>query len=298
MSERPRPRARWGGRLWVSAAGLWLAASFVQAQQTTYIMPRVLPEQFVQQGAAAIRAWKKEALAVAGDRMQVYASVRQALRDHSTFQGRVAEIYPKEQLEWLLITDEVADSLTQALIPVLDRYQETHPEEVLTTGRQLLELELMKIVGPPTRMLGFHVILLADYAASAADSILARPGVDDAAGVADGVLRNIRDWGALYGQFHGDVVAMHESRLSQEDWIVARLKDNCGNSRWRVKQQYMALVGIDSTKTPPADRFAHELHLEADGCDDNRVVVIELPHFRGMQEVMMKRLREKNATGR
>jgi hypothetical protein len=137
-------------------------------------------------------------------------------------------------------------------------------------------------------MLGFHTIMLADYAMAKTDSLITHKVTDDLHGLADGVLRSARDWCELWRQVHHDALSTYESRLNQEDWIVARLEDNCGNRQWRITQQYMAIVGTDSTKTPPEDRYAHEFHLAADGCDDKRVIHIELPNFNAMQRQVMQ----------
>jgi hypothetical protein len=53
-------------------------------------------------------------------------------------------------------------------------------------------------------------------------------------------------------------------------------------------------VGTDSTKTPPEDRFAHEFHLSAEGCDDKRVIHIELPNFNEMQRQVMRQWEARN----
>lgn len=267
-----------------------VTAGFASGQQRTKtgVMPRVLPHEFTKQGGDMAREWQAEATPLAKDRIKLFRKFAEGLIEFAQFKTRVAEIYPVDQLEWLLITDEVADSMVSNWIPVLDRYQENNRDEVLSKGRQLFELEMMEITGPPSRMLGFHTIMLADYAVAKTDSLLTDKVTDDVHGLADGVLRSARDWCELWQQVHNDALSTYESRLNQEDWIVARLEDNCGNRQWRITEQYMAIVGTDSTKTPPEDRFAHEFHLSADGCEDKRVIKIELPNFNAMQKQVMQ----------
>ena len=292
----PRTHSRAAIQTWVAAGVLSvLACSLIagssngqETRRKIGIMPKVLPHEFVQEGTNLAKQWQTEAAPLATDRVQLFRKFAEGLIEFTEFKARVASIYPVDQLEWLLITDDVADSLVASWIPVLDRYQEHNRDEVLSKGRQLFELEMMAITGPPTRMLGFHTILLADYAMSKADSLITNKVTDDVHGLADGVLRSARDWCELWHQVHSDPLSTYESRLNQEDWIVARLEDNCGNRQWRITDQYMAFVGTDSTKTPPEDRFAHEFHLSAQGCDDKRVIQIELPNFNAMQRQVMQ----------
>jgi hypothetical protein len=72
--------------------------------------------------------------------------------------------------------------------------------------------------------------------------------------------------------------------MTQENWIFARLKDRCGNSGddlWTKGATWMARVGIDSTKTPPEERMAHEYHISSKKCPgDERVVYLDLLFFR------------------
>lgn len=275
----------------LSALACLLFAGAAEAQErprTIGVMPKVLPQEFVQEGSDLARHWQEEATPLVKDRLQLFRKFAEGLVEYAEFKERVAAIYPVDQLEWLLITDEVADSLVANWIPVLDLYQEHHRDEVLSKGRQLFELEIMKITGPPTRMLGFHALMLADYAMTKSDSLITNKVTDDLHGLADGVLRSLRDWCELWHQVHNDPLSIYESRLNQEDWIVARLEDNCGNRQWRITNQYMAFVGTDSTKTPPEDRFAHEFHLSAQGCDDQRVILIDLPNFNAMQRQVMQ----------
>lgn len=256
--------------------------------QKFQVMPRVTPDQFVAKGVAMVDAWEDRARGVSADRIPFFESVQRLFREYQEFTAEVAEIYPAEGLEWLLITDEVADSLTTGLIGPLDRYQDAHPEEVLTQGRQLFELEIMKIAGPPSRVLGFHVVRLGSFSADKVSALLGPDGSDDLDGLADGFLRHLRDWCYEYQQVHDSELNIYRSRLSQQDWIIIRLRDECGNTgKWKIKNQYMAMIGVDSTKTPPEDLFAHEFELEGTSCDDKRTILIDIPNFLAMQREVL-----------
>lgn len=285
-------RCRWVVLFLIAAWSLGGSEVRAQANQQMPrkigIMPRVLPEEFVSRGVGMVRAWEPKAHALVRDRSAFYASIAELLAQYRAFTEEVAEIYPSEGLEWLLITDEVCDSLTAALIEPLDAYQKAHPDEVLTQGRQVFELEIMNIAGPPARVLGFHVVRLATFSQEKVTALHAPGGTDDFDGLADGFLRHLRDWCYEYEQVHDSELEIYRSRLSQQDWVIVRLRDNCGNTgKWKVKNQYMAMIGVDSTKTPPEDLFAHEFELEGTGCDDKRTIRIDLPNFLAMQREVL-----------
>ena len=254
-----------------------------------YMMPSVTLKEFVSRGTQTIHAWRDGALPEANDRAKLYESFRQLLASYDEFQAEVGKIYPENQLEWLLITDSVADTLAHTLHGVLETYRDRNTDEILTEGRQQFEQEMNKIVGPPARVLGFHVVLLADHAYQRADELLASPNLEDKAGVYDGVLRHALDWTNLWMQVHDNPLSIYESRLKQEDWILVRIEDNCGNTgKWKITEQYMAMIGIDSTVTPPVERFAHEFRLVGQECEDERVIYIDLPNFNEMQRYVIE----------
>lgn len=259
--------------------------------QKTYIMPAVTPAQFVKQGVDSLRVWSRAASSSARDRVALNREVRKALRMQARFADRVATIYPKEQLEWLLVTDEVADTFSTRLAPLTAAYVKAHPDEVLTEGRQFLEIELTKIPGPPPRLHGFNLLALANWAYGQIDN-LGSSQTKDQVGLEDGVLRYLAEWCHLYAAVHKDAITTYETRVNQEDWIIGRIKNKCGTSKWKVTEQYFAILGTDSTVTPPVDRYAHEFHLKATDCDDERVVTIELPNFTQVQLDVARRVEE------
>ena len=104
---------------WVAAGVLSvLACSLItgssngqETRRKMGIMPKVLPHEFVQEGTNLAKQWQTEAAPLATDRVQLFRKFAEGLIEFTEFKARVASIYPVDQLEWLLITDEVADSL-------------------------------------------------------------------------------------------------------------------------------------------------------------------------------------------
>jgi hypothetical protein len=264
-----------------------------------YRMPKVLPAQFTSFAGDSIRAWARSAVPQARDRAALFASIQSLFRMNARFADRVMKIYPRNQLEWLVITDRADDSLAVRLGPVLEAYSKAYPEELLTAGRIAFEDRIARIVGPPDRMLGLHFVVLASYALAQADTLLTFGQVADIAGVQDGALRSMQDWVQLYHQVHNDVLSRHASHLNEEDWILLRLEDNCGNKGadvWAMKEAYVARIGVDSTKTPPEEQFGHEYTIASRKCPgDQRVVYLDMPLFQEVQKEIYRRSNEPKA---
>lgn len=183
---------------------------------------------------------------------------------------------------WLILTDDLSDTISARLHPLLKAYAETNPEEILTEGRQAFELANIKLVPPPTRMLGFHITRMGRLTSSRADSLINFYGVEDVAGVYDGFLRLMWDWLQQYQQFHRDVVQVHMSRVVQEDWVIARLKPSCPEGlRYRVEGQYMAL-------TRDTGLYKHRFILKSDECGDSLTIEVPLPHFKQYMEEVQR----------
>jgi hypothetical protein len=191
-------------------------------------------------------------------------------------------------VEWLILTDDLSDTISARLHPLLKGYVEANPEEILTEGRQAFELANMTLVPPPTRMLGFHITRMGRLTFSRADTLIAIDGVTDVAGVHDGFLRLLWDWLQQYDQFHSDVVQIHMSRIVQEDWIITRLKPNCPDGKhWRVAGQYMAM-DLEETL------YKHRFILRSKECDEELTIEVPLPHFKEyMEEVNRLSLEEQ-----
>lgn len=262
------------------------------------MMPSVTLWLYMAAGADSVHVWLDRHRETATDRSALFASLRGLLDLQRRFEDNLAErSYPRDQVEWLLITDAVADTLTVAAGSLLRQYAEAHPEEILTDGRIALEMRMAEITGPPSKLLGFHFVRLSDYAYSRADSILRDPGFRDRTGLEDGVLRYMSDWVSLYRQGHDGPIGVFECRLIQEDWIIARLEDKCGNKgsgTWQLGEQWMAQIP-DSSTTPVMTRFAHEYKLMATKCPgDVRVIYIDLPNYREVQEEVQRRAEKGN----
>ena len=144
--------------------------------------------------------------------------------------------------------------------------------------------------------MGFHVVELANYICSKADSLVGAGG--DRAGLEDGVLRNLDDWCQLYQQVHADEINAYQTRLREEDWFLTRLADDCGNKglgTWKVVGQLMS-VGVDTTVTPIRQDFGHEIHLMAQRCQqDTMRILISLPNFEQMENEVTEREKAKAA---
>jgi hypothetical protein len=261
------------------------------------MIPSVTLWHQVAAGVDSIHVWSKLNRDLPLDRARLLSSVRGLLRQNSRFEERLTRTYPRQQIEWLLVTDAVADTLTVAVGPLLERYSKAHPEEILTEGRIALETEMAQITGPPSKLLGLHFVRMANYILARSDSLVAAGRTKDMTGLQDGVLRYMADWYNLYDQVHKTAMGVFECRVVQEDWIMARLKDKCGNSGsgvWTLSGQWMAQIP-DSTTVPVTFRWAHEFKIHSAKCpEDIRSVYIDLPNYRDVQKEI--RRREENGT--
>jgi hypothetical protein len=263
--------------------------------------PSVVLAPEIQAGVDSIRLWQEGAGKLTADRHQLYEAIHTVLHQYGRFANRMSTIYPPSQLNWILITDTVADSLTERVYPLLQAYAKSHPDEVLTDGRQKLEAALARIMGPPERLLGMHFISLSNYAYTKADSMLTSGLSKDDVGMEDGVLRTMGEWTNLYKQVHADPLSVFQCRTAQEDWIIARLEDKCGNRGsgvWQLVEEWMTAVGRDTTKVPPEDKFAHEYHLVSHKCaDDTMIIYIDLPNYNEVQK-QIARLKKEGKLGK
>lgn len=292
--------------LWLAAAPAARAQGAVPASTggdpagpPRYRMPAVSTQQYLDQATVSFRQITQAAMPNAADRTAVAAAVRALIDRQRLFRGEVARTYPANQFEWLMITDYACDTLATALDPLLEKYSRANPGEILTEGRQILEVALLQIPHPPGRMLGLHVASMTERLLAEADTIYARGLTRDRAGVEDGILRTVQDWVRQYRSFQKTAVDRHTSQLEHEDWVVVRLEDRCGNRGdgvWQLTELFMAMVGVDSTHTPPLEKYAHELHLRSQKCEgDERIVYYDLPYLQYAMMEIGKQAREKDA---
>ncbi|MBU1700796.1 MAG: hypothetical protein KJ970_16425 [Candidatus Eisenbacteria bacterium] len=188
----------------------------------------------------------------------------------------------KNTADWIVMTDDLSDTISTQLYPLLKSYTEIHPDELLTEGRQQFELANITLNPPPTRMLGFHVTRLGRFLYAKSDSLIMKAGVQDREGVYDGYIRFIWDWVQQFHQCHEGIIQKHTSRITQEDWIVARLKPNCPEGkRFRVIGQYMAL-------DPDIFLYKHRFVIMSEECGEQRTIEIPLPHFKLFMEEVQR----------
>jgi len=195
---------------------------------------------------------------VAGMRGQPYEaqalflSIRDLIHwvtDHN--QNTVGTRYPLEGPEGLLVTDGIADTLATRLVPVLRTYVTRVTQEDLGPGRQALEVAVANIPVPPGRFLGFHFQHMAFLYTAQVDTIISVAPPAYLPGVYDGYLRRLWDLAQLYEQVHKTAAEKYFSRVTQEDWIVQRMRcTQCGQRGFRFQDQRMGLRE-DTTGTCP-----------------------------------------------
>jgi hypothetical protein len=235
----------------------------------------------VEAGVDSVEAMLQPLREDPGNRDRLFWGLGKLLFWERSYQmGPIGEWAKPQSLEWLLVTDDLSDSIAVRLYPLLRDYTERNPEELLTEGRQRFELANITINPPHTRMLGFHITRVGRVTFARADSLIRKEGVTDVAGVEDGFLRMLWDWLQQYQQCHRDTIEMHMSRVSQEDWIIARMKPPCPEGeRYKIQGQFMAY-------DPETDTYNHRFVLVSEECNTQLSIAIPLPHFKGfMREV-------------
>jgi hypothetical protein len=174
----------------------------------------------IDERAASLRA-------AVNDRMVLYRGVRDLFDWERRYAGEsIQPACPIEGPDGLLVRDGVADTIATRMDGVLRGYLDRHPEELLSAGRQAIELSTSHIPMPPGRFLGFHLVQLAHLFGAQCDTIeaaAARAGGGDLDGMADGFLRHMWDLSQLYAQAHATSTDRYLDCVSQEDWMAERL---------------------------------------------------------------------------
>ncbi len=166
-------------------------------------------------------------------------------------QETVGARYPLDGPEGLLVTDGIADTLATRLVPVIRDYVSRVTQEDLGPGRQALEVAVANIPVPPGRFLGFHFQHMAFLYTAQVDTIVSVAPAAYLDGVYDGYLRRLWDLAQLYEQVHKTAAEKYFSRITQEDWIVQRMRcTKCDHRGLRFKDQRMGLRE-DTTGTCP-----------------------------------------------
>ncbi len=222
----------------------------------------------------------------------------------------VAPHYPLDQPAGLLITDGIADTIATRLSWVVDDFVEQNPEELLSPGRQALELLIAQTQLPPGLFLGFHLHRMALVYAARADSVLADHALADPEGVYDGYIRRLRDLTQLYDQTHVDAANKYFCRVKQEDWIIYRTRCTyCGHQGLRFRDQYSEITEDSSAAcqeilrsrdaSPEAidQRFdcrhwSHYFTTVCPECENTSEFRVPLPFYRTLQRRMALGLEE------
>jgi hypothetical protein len=186
---------------------------------------------------------------VAGMRAQPYdaPTLYQHVRDLVLWvddydRNTVGARYPLDGPEGLLVTDGIADTLATRLIPVLRDYVTGVKDEDLGLGRQAFEVAIAGIPVPPGRFLGFHFQHMALLYTTQADTVLKMAPAEYHGGVYDGVLRRLWDVAQLYEQVHKTAAEKYFSCVTQEDWMVQRMRcAKCQHRGLRFQDQRMGL---------------------------------------------------------
>jgi hypothetical protein len=183
---------------------------------------------------------------------------------------------------WLLITDDAADTLTDRLGPVLERFVKANPDEKLGEARAQWEIGAENLGSPRSKIFGFQMVELARRARLLRESLLQkRPA--DAAVIEDANIRFLWDLQQFYRQLHGSWYDRHSMRVAEEDWIVYRTKGICKDPKWQVALSLTA-IGVDTSNTDyMSDKFMHRIMVTEPACNETVDFVIPLPHYRLME---------------
>jgi len=184
-------------------------------------------QDLVEQATYRVDTWAERTRGTLGDRERFYDAVRHLIAWEERFaRDTIAVRYALDGSDGLLVRDGIADTIATRLSGLLARYASRFPEEVLTEGRQTLEMTMDRFPVPPGRFLGFHLVHLANLMGTQCDTILAvqrRLNRLDAAGVQDGYLRHLWDLSQLYDQAHATAGERYLCTITQEDWIAQRM---------------------------------------------------------------------------
>lgn len=193
---------------------------------------------------------------------------------------------------WLLVTDDAADTLTDRLIPVLERYVRAHPDELLGEARAEWEVGVSNLGTPRTKIFGFQFVELARRSRLLRASLVERRAAD-AAVFEDANIRFLWDLGQFYRQLHGSWYDRHSMRVAQEDWIVMRTKGNCKDPKWQMALSLTA-IGVDTSKADyMSDKFMHRIMVVEPACKETVDFVVPLPHYRLMERELGNMSEEK-----
>jgi hypothetical protein len=261
-------------------------------------------QDLVEQATYRIDAWAASTRGVVGDRGRLFTSVRKLIAWEDRFaRDTVAVRYPLDGSDGLLVRDGIADTIATRLSGLLAGYASRFPDEILTEGRQTLELTMDRFPVPPGRFLGFHLVHLAGMIGAQCDTILAvqqRLDRIDAAGVQDGYLRHLWDLGQLYAQAHISAGERYLCTITQEDWIAQRMvcpkcakrglkfynqKNGMNEDTTEVCRKILDVSGSNPESALDRIRCRHWGHIffaRCPACSTEVRFSVPLPHYRQM----------------
>lgn len=219
--------------------------------------------------------------------------------------AEVTQHFPLTDPRGILVTDGIADTLATRFHEVLSQYVELYPDELLTEGRQAIEIVYSEVPVPPGRFLGFHYQRMLNIYHAQAETLLTMPQIPDPEGVRDGFLRHAWDLAQLYGQVHRDAAEKYLCRIAQEDWILQRMEcPRCGNLGYRYRNQRMGMSQVESEEcneilakrgaTSPEEiaaridcyNWGHVFDVQCPQCADSLTFSVPLPYYKKLQKDM------------
>ena len=289
--------------------GLGLGLMVVLALKPLTTADAILPQDFLRQGQDLVDEATAEIDARIGtlrggalDAATVHAGLADLLAAVHTFnQTQVSDRYALDCPEGLMITDGIADTLATRVSWLLRDYIDRNPDELLTQGRQALEMALVNFPLPPGRFLGFHFQRLAMVFADAADTILTMRSIGDPAGVYDGFLRRVWDLSQVYDQMHASAGERYFCRIRQEDLIAHRMRcRKCGHIGQSMRNQRFGLsenetpdcqavfASTDTSRASIIKRFrcrswGHIFETSCPDCGAKDDFAVRLPYYRLLQ---------------
>lgn len=220
---------------------------------------------------------------------------------HQFNSEQVSDRYALDCPEGLMVTDGIADTLATRTSWLLRDYIDQNLEELLTRGRQALEMLLVDYPLPPGRFLGFHFQRLAHVYAEVADTVLTKRNIGDPAGVYDGFLRRVWDLSQVYDQMHANAGEKYFCRIRQEDLIAHRMRcKKCGRTGLKMRNQRFGLsemqtpdcqevfASTDTSRASIIKRFAcrswgHIFETVCPDCGAEDDFSVRLPYYRILQ---------------
>jgi hypothetical protein len=231
----------------------------------------------------------------------LYGEIRGLVQWIPTYaEGKIAPQYRLEGPDGLMIQDAISDTLATRLHRVLAEYVKQNPDEILDRGREAFEIATSRVSLPPGRLLGFHLVHMAGLYVAQADTISEMPDLA-LPGVRDGFLRQVWDLCQIHEQIHATAAEKYFCRMSQEDWIAARIRcEKCGHRGFEFKNQMMGIREdttaacqeiFDPTRVDPevilerveCRHWGHIFTAKCPECGEIIKFSVALPYYKALQ---------------